>query len=74
VKVDKRVDLSYLITMYKAFPDKPKFFVEHFARWAGSKVLAKQIRDGLSEDQIRTTWQADLEKYKTMRKKYLLYD
>ena len=74
VKVEMRVDLSYLINMYKAFPVKDKFFVEHFGRWAGSNVLAQQIRDGMTEEQIRDTWQDDLEMYKAMRAKYLLYD
>ncbi|MGC3943323.1 MAG: DUF1343 domain-containing protein [Chryseolinea sp.] len=74
VNVDKRVDISWLISMYKAFPEKDKFFVEHFGRWAGSKDLAEQIRSGMTEDQIRATWQPDLEKYKMMRKKYLLYE
>nr|AIA11875.1 Protein of unknown function (DUF1343) [uncultured bacterium] len=74
VKVEKRVNLSYLIRMYQAFPDKDKFFMEQFGRWAGSNMLAKQIRDNMTENEIRATWQEDLEKYKLMRKKYLLYE
>lgn len=73
VPVAKKVDLHYLIDMYKAFPDKENFFVPHFARWAGNTMLAKQIKDGMTEDQIRATWQKDLDVYKGMRKKYLLY-
>ena len=73
VDVQKKVDLHYLIDMYKAFPDKEKFFVPHFARWAGNEILAEQIKDGLSEEQIRATWQKDLDAFKEMRKKYLLY-
>ena len=55
------------------FPDKDKFFVPHFATWAGSNVLAQQIKDGLSEEKIRASWQPDLEKFKSTRLKYLLY-
>jgi uncharacterized protein YbbC (DUF1343 family) len=73
VAVPKKVDLHYLIDMYKAFPDKEKFFVPHFARWAGNELLAQQIKDGLSEEQIRESWQKDLNAFKEMRKKYLLY-
>jgi len=73
VEVPKRIDLHYLIDMYKAFPDKEKFFVPHFARWAGNTLLAQQIKDGLSEEQIRESWKKDLDAYKEMRKKYLLY-
>ena len=28
----------------------------------------------MTEEEIRATWQADLDEYKTMRKKYLLYE
>lgn len=74
VAVPKRVDLHYLIDMYKAFPDKEKFFVPNFARWAGNTLLAQQIKDGLSEEQIRSSWQKDLDAFKEKRKKYLLYE
>jgi len=40
---------------------------------AGSKELRFQIVKGLSEKQIRASWQPDLKKYKSMRKRYLLY-
>jgi uncharacterized protein YbbC (DUF1343 family) len=73
VPVARKLDLHYLIDMYKLFPDKEHFFVQHFERWSGTKTLRQQIIDGLSEDQIRATWQKDLEQYKVMRKKYLLY-
>ncbi|HEY5748871.1 MAG TPA: DUF1343 domain-containing protein [Chryseolinea sp.] len=73
VPVAKRLDLHYLIDMYKIFPDKEHFFVQHFERWSGTKALRQQIIDGLSEDKIRASWQKDLDQYKAMRKKYLLY-
>ncbi|MDH4295974.1 MAG: DUF1343 domain-containing protein, partial [Cyclobacteriaceae bacterium] len=73
VDVPRKIALHYLIEMYNAFPDKEKFFVPHFARWAGNNLLAQQIKGGLSEDEIRKSWQEDLTRYKEMRKKYLLY-
>jgi uncharacterized protein YbbC (DUF1343 family) len=73
VEVPRKIALHYLIDMYNAFPDKENFFVPHFARWAGSNLLAKQIKDGLTEEQIRESWQKDLEAYKVKRKQYLLY-
>lgn len=59
--------------MYKAYPDKEKFFLPYFDLLAGTAVLKQQIKDGLTEDQIRESWKSDLEKYNEMRKKYLLY-
>ena len=73
VPVERKIDLSYLFTMYKAYPDKEKFFLPYFDILAGNTVLKQQIKDGLTEDQIRESWKGDLEKYKVMREKYLLY-
>lgn len=73
VEVPRKIALHYLIDMYNAFPDKDNYFVPHFARWAGNTLLAQQIKDGLSEEQIRESWQKDLAVYTEMRKKYLLY-
>jgi uncharacterized protein YbbC (DUF1343 family) len=73
VKVEKKLDLSYLIKFYALYPDKEKFFLGYFDNLAGTKELRQQIINGLSEAQIRATWQKDLDAYKEMRKKYLLY-
>jgi uncharacterized protein YbbC (DUF1343 family) len=74
VPVASKVDLSYLIRFYQAFPDKEKFFIPFFEKLAGTASLRKQIQDGMSETDIRASWQKDLALYKTMRKKYLLYE
>ncbi len=77
-KTTKRIDLSYLINMYNAFPDKENFFWNPFDRnyidkLAGTDELRKQIRSGMSEDQIRATWSEGLANYNRIRAKYLLY-
>ncbi|MBI1227904.1 MAG: DUF1343 domain-containing protein [Bacteroidetes bacterium] len=71
----KKLDLHYLIDFYKTYPDKPNFFLQtsHFDALAGSTVLKQQIKDGLSEDAIRESWQKDLNEFKVVRKRYLLY-
>ncbi len=66
--------LKYLIGFYQKCVDKPKFFNKYFDTLAGTDSLRKQIIEGLSEEQIKISWQADLEKYKILRKKYLLYE
>jgi len=40
---------------------------------AGNATLMQQIKDGKSEDEIRKSWQPDIQKFKAIRKKYLLY-
>ena len=71
--IERKIDLKYLFTMYNAYPDKEKFFLPYFDILAGTPVLKQQIKDGLTENQIRESWKSDLEKYNEMRKKYLLY-
>jgi uncharacterized protein YbbC (DUF1343 family) len=67
--------LKYIIDFYNKFPDKSKFFSrpEWFNLLAGNDLLINQIKSGLSESEIKKSWKDELDKYKEMRKKYLLY-
>ena len=71
--IKRKIDLKYLFEMYKAYPDKEKFFLPYFDILAGNTTLKQQIKDGLTEEQIRESWKKDLIAYTEMRKKYLLY-
>jgi len=67
--------LKYIIDFYQKANFKETFFTREsfFNLLAGNDKLLKQIKDGLSEQEIVNSWQPDLEKYKLMRMKYLLY-
>lgn len=65
--------LSYLIQAYESSSNKSKFFNSFFERLAGTTALRKQIEEGMSEDDIRATWQKDLDEFKRLRQQYLLY-
>jgi uncharacterized protein YbbC (DUF1343 family) len=68
--------LSFLMDMYKKAGDKQAFFFSRpkmFDLLAGSKELRTQMIKGMTEEEIRQTWKSDLDNYKKMRKKYLLY-
>jgi uncharacterized protein YbbC (DUF1343 family) len=67
------INLEYLIEMYRRYPDKDHFFKPFFHKLAGTKMLASQIKSGLSASQIKKSWQADLDAFKTIRARYLLY-
>ena len=78
VSFEKRpteLNLSWIIGMYANYPNKDKFFTSasFFDKLAGTTELRKQIIEGVSEEEIRASWQKDLEAYKIIRKKYLLY-
>ncbi len=67
------LSLTYLIKMYRAYPDKEKFFIPYFDKLAGNKILKEQIKQGLSEEDIKDTWRKELNHFRSIRKKYLLY-
>ncbi len=66
--------LKYLIEMYRRVP-QGKFFLKSnfFEKLAGTTELRRQIEAGMSEEDIRATWQPGLERFKEIRKKYLIY-
>lgn len=68
-----QLELKWLIKAFQNTSDKTKFFNPFFTKLAGTKKLQEQIENGTSEDQIRKSWQKDLEAFKKMRTKYLLY-
>ncbi|TAI49601.1 exo-beta-N-acetylmuramidase NamZ domain-containing protein [Flagellimonas allohymeniacidonis] len=69
------VSLQWLMDAYTYSLDKSKFFnTNSFTKHAGTALLQKQIEEGLEESKIRETWQEDLDTFKEIRKKYLLYD
>jgi uncharacterized protein YbbC (DUF1343 family) len=62
-----------VLDFYRKADNKEKFFTNFFDKLAGTDTLRKQITAGLDEAAIRKSWQPELETYRAMRKKYLLY-
>ena len=73
--LDSKIQLKYILDAYRLFPGKASFFLKNnfFNKLAGNDVLMKQIKAGLTEEEIRISWQEDLGNFKNIRKKYLLY-
>ncbi len=65
--------LHWLIDAYNIFPDQENFFIPFFEKLAGTNTLRQQIVSGMTAEEIRESWQDDLEDYNRMRKLYLLY-
>lgn len=72
-KVERHLELRYLIDFYKKAPNPKVFFTGFFDKLVGNNILRKQITEGLSEAEIRASWQKDLEAFRSLRKKYLIY-
>lgn len=74
IKVKKELNIKYLIDFYNKLKDNDSdFFGKYFYRIAGNKKLENQIKGGVSEKEIRSSWEIKLSQYKEKRKKYLLY-
>ena len=67
--------LKYFMDFYDKYEVKTDFLTREnwFNLLAGSDELLAQIRNGKSEPEILEALKPDLEKYKLIRKKYLLY-
>jgi uncharacterized protein YbbC (DUF1343 family) len=81
LRKSRQINLSWLIELYNAYPDKAKFFapgranqdISAFDLRIGTDQLRKQIIAGVSEADIRKSWEPGLQKFKAIRMKYLLY-
>ncbi len=70
-----RFDLSFLLNAKKEL--EGKVFVnryDFFNLLAGNDLLIRQLENGMNESQIRDTWEKELDNFKLIRLKYLIYD
>ena len=68
-----RLVLKYLLDFYQQSTDKAHFFGKYFEELSGTDTLRQQIIARKTEAEIRASWEPGLSKFKTLRKKYLLY-
>jgi len=80
LKKTNRINLQWMIELYNAYPVKEKFFdrsqskeIGDINKLYGNELLKEQIMTGKSVNEIYASWEPGLSKYKTMRRKYLLY-
>ena len=69
----KELKLTWIINAYNQLKDNEKFFNNFLVKLTGTKNLEHQIKAGLSEEEIRKSWEPKLNEYKKIRKKYLIY-
>lgn len=76
----KQINLDWIMELYKASPQKEKFFDSKLSRemntievQIGTSEFRQQIISGVSEEDIRKSWEPGLSNYKKMRKKYVIY-
>lgn len=72
-EVNNRLEIKWLKDAYEAYPEKDKFFTDFFTKLAGTTQLQEQVKRGISETAIRKSWRKDIDAFKKIRSKYLLY-
>ncbi|MFO7655984.1 MAG: DUF1343 domain-containing protein [Bacteroidales bacterium] len=73
LRIQKKIDISFVKKIYEKMGNSSEFFNTSFHYHAGNDLLMKQIERCLTEPEVRRSWQKDIDKYKKIRKKYLLY-
>ncbi len=76
----KKINIQWIKELYAAYPEKEKFFDYTISKEIGNvdfrtgdARFKEQIINGVSEEEIRKSWEPGLSNYKKMRLKYLLY-
>ena len=69
---DNQLHLEWIIEAYQQLKDKG-FFNNFFVKLSGDPQLQRDIENGKSAEEIRASWQKDLDAFKAIRAKYLMY-
>ncbi|MBC7412981.1 MAG: DUF1343 domain-containing protein [Bacteroidia bacterium] len=74
IKSYNKLYLYWLDDAYQQYAVKDSFFNPFFNKLAGNNILQEQVKKGVGEESIRQSWEPQLQQYKDMRMKYLLYN
>jgi uncharacterized protein YbbC (DUF1343 family) len=68
----RRISIDWLKEIYSRM-QSPEFFDRNFNFHAGNALLQEQVRNAVPDEEIRKSWENELEKFGRIRAKYLLY-
>lgn len=68
------VTAAWLLDAYRKTPATESFFDTSFTAHAGTTELEIQVKNGLPAKEIHDSWQPEIEVFKKLRSKYLLYN
>ena len=68
------LNLDWLLQAYHHTQDQSAFFNDFFNKLAGNSSLQEQIQKGKTAQEIRESWQVDLEAYRVKIQPYLIYE
>lgn len=67
------IQLEWIMEVYQNVPEKKGFFNSYFNTLSGNHQLMEQIKNQMPVNEIRASWQKDLNAFRVIRKKYLIY-
>jgi uncharacterized protein YbbC (DUF1343 family) len=80
LRAKRQINLAWMRELYAAYPDKARFFdssyhkqIGNIDKLSGTTEFKRQIAAGLSDEEIRKTWEPGLTAFRATRQKYLLY-
>jgi uncharacterized protein YbbC (DUF1343 family) len=73
-EIDDHFNLQWLVGAYELLGKDSSFFNPYFKELAGTDQLRGQIISGISIAKIMSGWQPGIERFKKIRKHYLLYE
>lgn len=80
LRKEKKIQIQWIKEMYKAYPNKEKFFdykqskeIGNVDFRTGDSKFKEQIIADVPEEEMRKSWEPALSNYKKMREKYLIY-
>ena len=70
------IDLRPLMNAKKLLNNRDLYInsPSFFNKLAGNTVLKQQIENNATEEEIRNSWKSDLDAFKVVRSKYLIYE
>lgn len=72
--IRRGVDLSYVIDAYNLMGcPGDEFFTPMFEKLIGRSYVREMIKEGKSAEEIKATWAQEVEEFKKLRRRYLLY-
>jgi uncharacterized protein YbbC (DUF1343 family) len=69
-----KVDPGFLLDAYAKTPKGQEFFGATFTAHAGTESLRKQVESGITAEEIRESWKKDIQAFRKIRARYLLYN
>lgn len=68
-----KIMVALIKSLLRLYPNEFEFNENHFNLLAGNNTLIRKLMEGISIEEIRSSWQNDLQDFTEKRNKFLLY-